>query len=63
MGASLRHLLEIDDLSASEVRRILDLSELSDPPEVLAGTGVVLLFEKPSARTRTSVEIDRKSVV
>jgi ornithine carbamoyltransferase len=57
MGASLRHLLEIDDLSASEVRRILDLSELSDPPEVLAGTGVVLLFEKPSARTRTSVEM------
>ncbi len=52
-----RHLLEVDDLSASEVLRVLDLSEVTDPSPVLAGRGVVLLFEKPSARTRTSMEM------
>ncbi|HMU80253.1 MAG TPA: ornithine carbamoyltransferase, partial [Microthrixaceae bacterium] len=53
----LRHLLEVDDLSAVELARILDLAELTDPPPVLAGSGGVLLFEKPSARTRTSMEM------
>ena len=53
----LRHLLEVDDLSADELARILDLAELTDPPPVLAGSGGVLLFEKPSARTRTSAEM------
>ena len=28
----LRHLLEVDDLSAVELARILDLAELTDPP-------------------------------
>ncbi len=53
----LRHLLEVDDLSPAELARILDLSELADPPQVLAGRGATLLFEKPSARTRTSMEM------
>ena len=52
-----RHLLEVDDLSAAELVRILDLAEIADPPQVLAGSGGVLLFEKPSARTRTSAEM------
>ena len=52
-----RHLLEVDDLSAAELVRILDLAEVVDPPQVLAGSGGVLLFEKPSARTRTSAEM------
>ena len=56
-GTRPRHLLEVDDLSAAELLRILDLSELADPPQVLAGSGGVLLFEKPSARTRTSMEM------
>lgn len=53
----MRHLLEIDDLSADELRTILDLSERSDLPRVLEGQGAMLLFEKPSARTRTSMEM------
>lgn len=53
----MRHLLEIDDLSADELATVLDLSEVEDPPRVLSGRGAVLLFEKPSARTRTSMEM------
>lgn len=53
----MRHLLEIDDLSAEELRTILDLSERPDLPRVLEGQGAMLLFEKPSARTRTSMEM------
>lgn len=52
-----RHLLEIDDLSAAELATVLDLSELAQPPRVLEGKGVALLFEKPSARTRHSTEM------
>jgi ornithine carbamoyltransferase len=49
--------LEVDDLTAEELRRVLDLAEVADPPPVLGGRGGVLLFEKPSARTRTSMEM------
>lgn len=53
----MRHLLEIDDLSGAEIARVLDLSEVPDPPQVLAGKGMALVFEKPSARTRNSMEM------
>jgi ornithine carbamoyltransferase len=52
-----RHLLEIDDLSAEELLAVLDLAERPDPPAVLAGKGVALMFEKPSNRTRNSTEM------
>jgi ornithine carbamoyltransferase len=52
-----RHFLEITDLSPAELDQVLDLSESADPPQVLAGQGAMLLFEKPSARTRTSMEM------
>ena len=52
----MRHLLAIRDLAAADLRQILDLS--AAPPErVLAGGGVALYFEKPSARTRNSMEM------
>jgi ornithine carbamoyltransferase len=54
---SPRHLLEIDDLQPDELRAVLDLSEDPAPPRVLQRRGVALLFEKPSARTRHSVEV------
>ena len=57
MGSAPRHVLEVDDLDPGELLQVLDLSELSAPPPVLAGRGVVLLFEKPSARTRASMEM------
>ncbi len=52
-----RHLLEIDDLSRDELATVLDLSAQADLPKVLAGQGAALLFEKPSARTRNSMEL------
>jgi ornithine carbamoyltransferase len=53
----LRHLLEIDDLAADELTTVLNLAEELDPPQVLAGRGAALLFEKPSNRTRLSMEL------
>lgn len=52
-----RHLLEVDDLAAPELQQVLDLSERAPADRVLAGAGAVLMFEKPSARTRTSMEM------
>lgn len=52
-----RHFLEVDDLDAAELATVLDLAGIPDPPQVLAGKGVALLFEKPSARTRNSTEV------
>jgi ornithine carbamoyltransferase len=56
---SVRHFLEITDLSAQEIGEVLDLAEcepvlLGRP---LAGYGAALLFEKPSNRTRQSMEM------
>jgi ornithine carbamoyltransferase len=53
----VRDFLDVDDLSAAELATVLDLAELADPPPVLTGQGVALLFEKPSARTRHSSEM------
>jgi ornithine carbamoyltransferase len=52
-----RHLLDVDDLSASELDAVLTLAAEHDPPRLLAGRGVALLFEKPSNRTRASMEM------
>ncbi|MCP3856512.1 MAG: ornithine carbamoyltransferase [Actinomycetia bacterium] len=53
----MRHLLEVDDLTGAEIARVLDLAEVAEPPQVLAGSGLALVFEKPSARTRNSMEM------
>jgi ornithine carbamoyltransferase len=53
----MRHLLEIDDLAGEEVTAVLDLAEDRTPPAVLTGRGMALVFEKPSARTRNSMEM------
>lgn len=54
-----RHLLDVTDLSATEVRQVLALAEQTiyslDRP--LAGLGAALIFEKPSNRTRHSMEM------
>ncbi|MCW3797526.1 ornithine carbamoyltransferase [Sphingomonas sp. BN140010] len=52
----MRHLLTLADLSAADLRAILDLSAAAAEP-VLRGQGVALYFEKPSARTRNSMEL------
>jgi ornithine carbamoyltransferase len=53
----VRHFLEVDDLSPDELVDVLALSQRRDWPQVLLGRGVVLLFEKPSLRTRNSCEM------
>ena len=52
-----RHLLSLADLEPDELGAILDLAAEADPPPVLAGLGVALLFEHPSARTRNATEL------
>ena len=53
----MRHFLEIDDLTPAELAEVLELSATGTPPQVLAGKGAGLVFEKPSARTRNSMEM------
>ena len=56
---SAQHVLDVTDFTAAEVEAILDLAEL--PPAALGrpleGLGAALVFEKPSNRTRHSMEM------
>jgi ornithine carbamoyltransferase len=52
----VRHLLSIEDLAAADLAAILALSE-KPPSRPLQDKGVALYFEKPSARTRNSMEL------
>ena len=61
-GAHACSFLEVDDLDPARLDSILDRAEAwkQDParvPSPLAGKGVALFFEKPSARTRVSTEM------
>jgi ornithine carbamoyltransferase len=54
--------LEVDDLTPADLSAVLDAAEKwkADPtgiPQLLAGRGVAMLFEKPSSRTRASTEM------
>jgi ornithine carbamoyltransferase len=58
----VRHFLEVDDLAPAELGTLLDQAaawklEPASVPRALTGHGVAMLFEKPSARTRTSTEM------
>jgi ornithine carbamoyltransferase len=55
------HVLEIDDLDPARFARVLDdaIAWKHEPaaiPQVLSGRSVAALFQKPSARTRLSIE-------
>jgi ornithine carbamoyltransferase len=52
----VKHLLSIRDLTAAEINSILDHS-LPGIARVLENKGVALYFEKPSSRTRNSMEL------
>ena len=52
----MKHLLSIRDLTVADIEAILALSE-QPARRVLEGKGVALYFEKPSARTRNSMEL------
>ncbi|WP_284734764.1 ornithine carbamoyltransferase [Sphingosinicella terrae] len=53
----MRDLLKIADLTAEDLAEILILSERGDLARPLEGRGVALVFQKPSARTRNSMEM------
>ena len=57
--AELNAMLDITDLGADGLRRVLHLarSPVSDLGRPLEGDGVALVFEKPSNRTRHSMEM------
>lgn len=57
----VRHLLGVSDFSAAEIRKLMDETEsLKKNPQkykqALSGRTLVLMFEKPSTRTRLSFE-------
>jgi ornithine carbamoyltransferase len=57
-----RHFLEVDDIDPARLRTLLDraVAWKADPAAVaptLRGQAVAALFEKPSARTRLSIEV------
>ncbi|HJP68909.1 MAG TPA: hypothetical protein VJ846_08420, partial [Sphingomicrobium sp.] len=52
----MKHLLSIRDLRPVDIEAILHLSE-QPAPRVLQDKGVALYFEKPSSRTRNSMEM------
>ena len=53
----MRSFLEVDDLTVEELNRVIDLCLAPNPPKVLQGEGAALVFEKPSNRTRNSMEM------
>ena len=54
---TVRHLLEVDDLTPDELLAVLDRCENEHPVRVLEDRGAALIFEKPSNRTRNSTEM------
>jgi ornithine carbamoyltransferase len=54
---TVRHLLEVDDLTPAELEEVLVLGRSQALHRVMEGRGAALLFEKPSARTRHSTEM------
>jgi len=54
-----RHLIDISDFTADELHQMLILAELEPSAlgQPLAGSGAALVFEKPSNRTRHSMEM------
>ncbi|MGO8861181.1 MAG: ornithine carbamoyltransferase [Acidimicrobiales bacterium] len=50
-------LFDVDDLWPESFERVLELATSDSLGQVLRGQGVALLFEKPSARTRSSTEM------
>jgi ornithine carbamoyltransferase len=65
-GVTSRHFLDLSDIPAAELRRILDhghamksrrRSPQADGDRVLAGKKIAMVFEQPSLRTRISFEV------
>ena len=59
MTVATRHVLDVTDFTGDEVREVLDLAEapIESLGRPLADRGAALIFEKPSNRTRHSMEM------
>ncbi len=61
-----RHFLDLDQVSATELRRILDQAvkwkQNGDRSKPLEGKILAMVFEKPSTRTRLSFEVAMKQL-
>ncbi len=61
-----RHFLDLDQIGADDLRRILDLAAAFKRGEgeaaPLAGKTLAMIFEKPSTRTRVSFEVGIKQL-
>ena len=65
-----RHFLDLTEVSASELRRILDASRRmkAEPRRVrrgegpLAGKVLAMIFERPSTRTRVSFDVGMREL-
>src|SRR6204780_4624778 len=53
----MRNFFDLDDLDVDEWEPLLGLALAPPAHAPLAGQGVALLFQKPSARTRNSTEM------
>lgn len=53
----MRNFFDLDHFDVDSWERLLSLAYAAPDPAVLAGQGVALLFQKPSARTRNSAEM------
>ncbi len=63
----IRHFLDIDKLDSETLRRILDLGSAikrgqTGGKEQLAGKTLILIFEKPSTRTRVSFDVGMRQL-
>ena len=65
-GAAPRHFLDLADLSAAELRRVLDAGAAMKsrrrkgeraPDQPLAGKNLAMVFDRPSTRTRVSFDV------
>ncbi len=54
---TVRHIFDIDDLTAEQISLVLDLSDDPSRPKIMSGLSAGLIFEKPSTRTRNSMEV------
>ena len=69
MKTSPRHFLELKDIAAEELRRIIDMGatfkrgeSLYKNSTLLSGRALAMIFEKPSTRTRVSFEVAMKQL-